>query len=125
MRASSACKVLTVSRASFSRFLNLVPDFEERIKAIEALTLDYVAPWPLSIVLSRRALTKYQLAFRQLFFTKYVERRLLATWKEHQALRELELHDGAAVGLSEGLGLATKDDDWLARSLTGGTSPTS
>ena len=34
VRASSACKVLTVSRASFSRFLNLVPDFEERIKAI-------------------------------------------------------------------------------------------
>ena len=34
VRASSACKVLTVSRASFPRFLNLVPDFEERLKAI-------------------------------------------------------------------------------------------
>ena len=35
--------------------------------------------------------------FRHLFFTKYVERRLLATWKEHQALRELELHDGQSA----------------------------
>ena len=41
------------------------------------------------------------------------------------ARRETGGTDGAAVGLSEGLGLATKDDDWLARSLTGGTSPTS
>ena len=34
VRATSAVKCLTVSRQNFARFLDLVPDFEERIKAI-------------------------------------------------------------------------------------------
>lgn len=33
VRCHTACKFLTVSRQNFARFLNLVPDFEKRVKA--------------------------------------------------------------------------------------------
>ncbi len=44
---------------------------------MEAFTLDYKVGWPNSIVLSRRAITKYQLLSRLLYFSKHVERRVL------------------------------------------------
>ena len=37
--------------------------------------------WPLSIVLSKRVIRKYQVLSRLLFFSKYVELRVLATWQ--------------------------------------------
>jgi len=37
VRVSSAVKVITVSRSNFARFLNLVPDFEQRINEIAKL----------------------------------------------------------------------------------------
>jgi gamma-tubulin complex component 2 len=43
------------------------------LKGVEALTLEYKVRWPVSIILSRRALTKYQLLSRLLYFSKYVE----------------------------------------------------
>jgi gamma-tubulin complex component 2 len=43
------------------------------LKGVEALTLEYKVGWPVSIILSRRALTKYQLLSRLLYFSKYVE----------------------------------------------------
>lgn len=43
------------------------------LTGVEALTLDFRVQWPLSILLSRRAITKYQLLSRILFFSKYVE----------------------------------------------------
>ncbi|KAK3261906.1 hypothetical protein CYMTET_29215 [Cymbomonas tetramitiformis] len=53
----------------------------------DTFTLDYVAQWPVSLVLSRTALTKYQLLFRHLFHCKHVERQLGHTWQHHQATR--------------------------------------
>ena len=50
------------------------------MQGYHVFTLDYIVTWPLSIVLSRRALTKYQLQFRHLFFCKYVERELSTSW---------------------------------------------
>ena len=43
--------------------------------------------WPLSLVVSKRALTKYQLIFRHLFLTKYIERRLHAAWADQQSTK--------------------------------------
>ncbi|XP_024392107.1 gamma-tubulin complex component 2 isoform X3 [Physcomitrium patens] len=40
--------------------------------------------WPTSLVLSRRALTKYQFIFRHLFHCKHVWRQLCASWQIHQ-----------------------------------------
>lgn len=48
-------------------------------------------PWPLSLVVSRRALTKYQLIFRHLFHFKHVERQLCMTWQAHQVSWFLEV----------------------------------
>ena len=47
--------------------------------------------WPLTLIISRRAITKYQLIFRHLFFCKYVERHLGNTWLLHQSTKELNL----------------------------------
>lgn len=67
------------------------------LKGYAAFTLDYRAPWPLSIVLSRKAITKYQLLFRHLFFCRHVERRLGASWMAHQSCKELNLRTQLAT----------------------------
>ncbi|CAM8894576.1 unnamed protein product [Rhodiola kirilowii] len=52
--------------------------------------------WPLSIVISRKALTKYQLIFRLLFHCKHVSRQLCGAWQVHQGIRTLNMR-GTAV----------------------------
>lgn len=52
---------------------------------LETFTLEYKVKWPLSLVVSRKALTKYQLIFRHIFHCKHVERQLCATWQKHQS----------------------------------------
>lgn len=47
--------------------------------------------WPLNLILSKKALTKYQIIFRHLFNCKYIERQLCQTWLIHQSTRELKL----------------------------------
>ncbi|KAL3685944.1 hypothetical protein R1sor_003966 [Riccia sorocarpa] len=69
------------------------------ITGIETFTLDYKVPWPLSLVISRKALTKYQLIFRHLFHFKHVERQLCMTWQAHQATRRLSFV-GTAISRS-------------------------
>ena len=61
------------------------------LKGVEALTLEYNVGWPLSIILSKRAITKYQLLSRLLFFCKHVELRVLDSWKDHQGTKEFGL----------------------------------
>ncbi|CAG8631276.1 3384_t:CDS:10 [Acaulospora morrowiae] len=56
---------------------------KQTLTGIEALTLDYIVTFPLSLVISRKALTKYQLLFRHLLFLKHVEQLLCHTWTEH------------------------------------------
>ncbi|KAG6957621.1 hypothetical protein JG687_00009878 [Phytophthora cactorum] len=67
-------------------------------KVIDAFTLDYNVKWPLSLVISCGALTKYQMIFRHIFFCKHVERQLCDAWMNHQATKELSLR--AALGPS-------------------------
>jgi gamma-tubulin complex component 2 len=59
------------------------------LKGVEALTFEYRVGWPVSIVLSRRAITKYQLLSRLLFFSKHVELRVLSCWRDHQQSKGL------------------------------------
>lgn len=67
-------------------------------KVIDAFTLDYKVRWPLSLVVSCGALTKYQMIFRHIFFCKHVERQLCDAWLNHQATKELSLR--SALGPS-------------------------
>ncbi len=59
------------------------------LTGVEAFSLNVQVQWPLSLVLSKQALTKYQLVFRHLFYCKHVERQLLNTWTAHQNGKDL------------------------------------
>jgi gamma-tubulin complex component 2 len=65
-------------------------------KGIESVTLDYKVGWPVSLLLSRRAITKYQLLSRLLFYSKHVELRILGVWSEHQRTKALNVRAGLA-----------------------------
>ena len=58
---------------------------ETPLLAVDAFVLDCRAPWPAALLLSRRSVVKYQLAFRRVFRAKRVERRLLSCWTDQQA----------------------------------------
>lgn len=61
------------------------------LTGIDAFTMDIKVRWPLSLVLSKQSLTKYQLIFRHLFFCKHVEKQLCTAWVAHQSTKELDL----------------------------------
>eukprot|EP00587_Corethron_hystrix_P016632 CAMPEP_0113331358 /NCGR_PEP_ID=MMETSP0010_2-20120614/22420_1 /TAXON_ID=216773 ORGANISM="Corethron hystrix, Strain 308" /NCGR_SAMPLE_ID=MMETSP0010_2 /ASSEMBLY_ACC=CAM_ASM_000155 /LENGTH=687 /DNA_ID=CAMNT_0000194567 /DNA_START=244 /DNA_END=2307 /DNA_ORIENTATION=- /assembly_acc=CAM_ASM_000155 len=79
----SAALPVTPSRSLYGQ--------QEGLKGIEAFALDYHVEWPLSLILSKKSIIKYQLIFRHLFYAKYVERRLFSTWLDHQSFKELDL----------------------------------
>uniref|UniRef100_A0A8D8BTZ4 Gamma-tubulin complex component n=1 Tax=Culex pipiens TaxID=7175 RepID=A0A8D8BTZ4_CULPI len=60
-------------------FLDALGDTSQ-LKGIECFTFSYNAQWPVSIVLNRLTISKYQMIFRQLFYLKYVERILCRVW---------------------------------------------
>ncbi|KAJ0080147.1 hypothetical protein Patl1_23964 [Pistacia atlantica] len=76
-------------------------DLEEpvSITGLETFSLSYKVQWPLSIVISRKALTKYQLLFRLLFHCKHVERQLGGAWQVHQGIRGFNTN-GTAISRS-------------------------
>ncbi|KAK8464606.1 hypothetical protein PHAVU_010G031700 [Phaseolus vulgaris] len=76
-------------------------DLEETVSitGLETFALSYKVHWPLSIVLSRKALTKYQLIFRFLFHCKHVDRQLCGAWQVHQGVRALNTR-GTAISRS-------------------------
>jgi gamma-tubulin complex component 2 len=60
------------------------------LTGVETFVLDFpVVPFPISMVLTDGAISKYQLLFSLLFNIKHVERRLLRIWEDHQAMKEL------------------------------------
>lgn len=60
---------------------------EKDISGYEALTLDYAVPFPLSLVVSRVTLTRYQLLFRYLLSLRHLETLLTNSWTEHNKSR--------------------------------------
>ncbi|CAO3622233.1 unnamed protein product [Cunninghamella blakesleeana] len=57
---------------------------KEVLNGYDAFTLDYKVTFPLSLVISRKALTKYQLLFRHLLYLKHVEDLLCKTWMDQK-----------------------------------------
>ncbi|PON66462.1 Gamma-tubulin complex component protein [Parasponia andersonii] len=76
-------------------------DLEEpvNVTGLETLSLSYKVRWPLSIVISKKALTKYQLIFCFLFHCKHVDRQLCGAWQVHQGVRSLKMR-GTAISRS-------------------------
>ncbi|PIK61694.1 putative gamma-tubulin complex component 2 [Apostichopus japonicus] len=71
--------------------LQAVDPSEIHISGLEAFSFDYVVKWPESLVLSRKALTKYQLIFRHLFYCKHVDRTLCNVWTLNKSAKQLLL----------------------------------
>ncbi|CAK5280946.1 unnamed protein product [Mycena citricolor] len=59
-------------------------DDKKPMLAIDALALDYTVKFPLSLVISRKTILRYQLLFRFLLHLKHVEQSLTAMWTEHK-----------------------------------------
>ncbi|XP_073027591.1 gamma-tubulin complex component 2-like isoform X2 [Primulina eburnea] len=79
----------------------IASDLEEpvSITGLETFALSFKVCWPLSLVISRKDLTKYQLIFRFLFHCKHVNRQLCGSWQLHQGLRRLDMQ-GIAISVS-------------------------
>lgn len=56
---------------------------DKDITGFDALVLDYTMPFPLSLVVSRVTLTRYQLLFRYLLSLRHLETLLSNSWIEH------------------------------------------
>ena len=81
---------------------------EQVISGYEALTLDYAVPFPLSLVVSRVTLTRYQLLFRYLLSLRRLEGLLTASWVEHTKT-------GIWVRRSGGGGKGGRVEEWKRR----------
>ena len=58
---------------------------------IEAFSIHFDRiPFPISLILSQDALSRYQLLFRHLVFAKHVERRLVGIWLDHQMMKKFQ-----------------------------------
>ena len=62
--------------------------------------MDFQVDFPVSLVVSKKAITKYQILFRHLFYLKYLEKILAQTWSQAQSLRKI-LSSGSKESVSE------------------------
>ena len=60
---------------------------DSNLRGIAALQLDYTVPFPLSLIISKKAIIRYQIIFRHLLSLKYVELLLTNVWQEHIKLK--------------------------------------
>jgi len=86
-----------------SRSAGVAPAAESSSKTpgLDAFAFDYQVEWPVSLLLSRNAIVKYQLIFRHLFHCKHVERQLSTCWLSQQATKGL----GCTAAFSAAYGL--------------------
>ena len=63
-------------------------------------SINYKVTWPLSLLVTKEALSKYELFFRRLFEFKGLERQLAHSWQEQQLLRQQRL-DATETSLRE------------------------
>ncbi|KAM9618522.1 gamma-tubulin complex component 2 isoform 2-T2 [Trichechus inunguis] len=61
---------------------------ELTLSGLEAFSFDYVVKWPLSLIINRQALTRYQMLFRHMFYCKHVERQLCSVWLSNKAAKQ-------------------------------------
>ncbi|KAJ5112574.1 hypothetical protein N7532_000619 [Penicillium argentinense] len=57
-------------------------DDENNIVGFDALELDYSVPFPLSLVISRKTVLRYQLIFRHLLSLRHLETMLVTSWAD-------------------------------------------
>eukprot|EP00871_Galdieria_phlegrea_P003505 jgi/Galph1/4155/GphlegSOOS_G2864.1 len=77
---SQLLRIIHLNDATEGTMSNIGKDDLQDIFGYEAFSLDCRTPFPLSIVISNRMLTKYQLLFRHLFACKIIHRKLEDAW---------------------------------------------
>ncbi|KAH9915464.1 Spc98 family-domain-containing protein [Epithele typhae] len=93
-------------------------DDKKQMLAIDALTLDYHVKFPLSLVISRKTILRYQLIFRFLLHLKHVEQSLSSMWIEHKTApwrkqtRPRPLTSGAGRQTSQPPSAHPEPKDW-------------
>ncbi|CAI5764942.1 gamma-tubulin complex component 2 [Podarcis lilfordi] len=65
---------------------------ELSLSGLEAFSFDYIVKWPLSLIINRKALTRYQMLFRHMFYCKHVERQLCNVWISSKTAKQCSLH---------------------------------
>jgi gamma-tubulin complex component 2 len=60
---------------------------EKPIIGFEALELDYTIPFPLSLIVSRKTVLRYQLIFRYTLALRHLETLLVDCWQEHSKVK--------------------------------------
>lgn len=58
-------------------------DEEKEIVGHEALELDYTVPFPLSLIISRKTVVRYQIIFRYTLALRHLETLLVGCWSTH------------------------------------------
>ncbi|XP_050298674.1 gamma-tubulin complex component 2-like isoform X1 [Anthonomus grandis grandis] len=58
------------------------------LSVIESFSFSYEVRWPLSLILNKKSLACYQMLFRHLFYSKYVERLLCQVWKSNKVAKK-------------------------------------
>ena len=62
-------------------------DEEKPINGFDALELDYTIPFPLSLIVSRKTVLRYQLIFRYTLALRHLETLLVDCWQEHSKVK--------------------------------------
>ena len=60
---------------------------DKEINGFEALELDFKIPFPLSLVISRKTVLRYQLIFRYTLALRHLETVLVGCWSEHSKVQ--------------------------------------
>ncbi|XP_040291461.1 gamma-tubulin complex component 2 [Bufo bufo] len=84
-------RVLAIETCQEKALINADPT-ELSLSGLEAFSFDYIVKWPLSLIINRKALTRYQMLFRHLFYCKHVERLLCNIWISNKASKQFSLH---------------------------------
>nr|XP_033796696.1 gamma-tubulin complex component 2 isoform X2 [Geotrypetes seraphini] len=84
-------RVLAIETKQEKALINADPT-ELTLSGLEAFSFDYVVKWPLSLIINRKALTRYQMLFRHMFYCKHVERLLCNVWISNKAAKQCSLH---------------------------------
>ncbi|XP_054826511.1 gamma-tubulin complex component 2 isoform X2 [Eublepharis macularius] len=84
-------RVLAIETKQERAIINAEPT-ELSLSGLEAFSFDYIVKWPLSLIINRKALTRYQMLFRHMFYCKHVERQLCNVWISSKAAKQHSLH---------------------------------
>ncbi|OAF70306.1 Gamma-tubulin complex component 2 [Intoshia linei] len=85
-------RIFNVNQDEYVKLSSKDTDSKMVLSTLEAISLNYIIPWPHSLILNEHNICLYQLIFRHLFYCNYVEQLLLGSWKNmaHRSRRKIK-----------------------------------